>query len=183
VVDDGSSDGTAKIAARAGAAVVSHTTSRGYDAALESGFAAAVRGGFTHAVTFDGDGQHSVDDLPVVAGLLTDGWDVVVGVRPHPARVSESLFSLYTRSRYRVRDPLCGLKGYSLRLYVELGHFDSYRSIGTELLLYALRSGRRVTEVPIAVARREGRSEFGGGLKGNWRILRALILGLIASRA
>jgi glycosyltransferase involved in cell wall biosynthesis len=179
VVDDGSDDGTARVAADAGALVVRHESPRGYDAALDSGFAAAAVAGCEYVVTFDADGQHPAALVPRFLDLLGAGNDVVVGVRPAFARVSERLFGAYTRSRYGVRDPLCGMKGYSIRLYTDVGHFDCYRSIGTELLLTALRERRRVAQIPVPIAPREGKSGFGGALRGNWRIARALALGLV----
>ena len=179
VVDDGSSDRTGALAGRAGAQVLRHQMPRGYDAALETGFAEAARLGFRFAITFDADGQHNASALPEFVRLLECGNDVVVGVRPRFARVSERLFALYTRSRYGVRDPLCWLKGYSLRLYAELGHFDSYRSIGTELMLYAARTGRSLAQVRVDIASRHGASGFGGSLRGNWRIARALGITLV----
>jgi glycosyltransferase involved in cell wall biosynthesis len=179
VVDDGSDDGTARVAAEAGAVVVGHARPRGYDAALDSGFAAAAAAGCDYVVTFDADGQHPAALIPVFLDLLESGNDVVVGVRPAFARVSERLFGACTRLRYGVSDPLCGMKGYSVRLYADVGHFDCYRSIGTELLLTALRERRRVAQVPVPIAPREGKSGFGGALRGNWRIARALALGFV----
>ena len=58
VVDDCSEDETASLARSAGAVVVCHETNRGYDGALNSGFAEADRRGCSYVVTFDGDGQH-----------------------------------------------------------------------------------------------------------------------------
>jgi glycosyltransferase involved in cell wall biosynthesis len=179
VVDDGSDDGTARVAAGAGAVVVRHSSPRGYDAALDSGFAAAAAAGCEYVVTFDADGQHPAALVPKFLELLESGNDVVVGIRPTFARVSERVFGAYTRLRYGVRDPLCGMKGYSVRLYTDVGHFDCYRSIGTELLLAALRERRRVAQIPVPIVPREGKSGFGGALRGNWRIARALALGVV----
>jgi hypothetical protein len=90
------------------------------------------------------------------------------------------MFSLAGRALWGIADPLCGMKCYSMRVYEELGHFDSYRSIGTELAIFAARNGRRVENIPIRTLPRCGSSRFGAGWRANRRILRALLCGLAA---
>ncbi len=62
-VDDGSADESAALARAAGADVVRHPINLGQGAALETGIRRALRDPLTqYVVTFDADGQHSVDD-------------------------------------------------------------------------------------------------------------------------
>ncbi len=180
VVDDGSSDGTRERAAEAGATVVRHEHNQGYDGALNSGFAAAAAAGARHIITFDADGQHDAGLLPVVAARLHGGDDLVIGVRSSPARAAEWLFGFYTRLRFGLSDPLCGLKGYSAQLYRELGHFDSYHSIGTELMLHGMRSGKRFTTLAVPIAPRHGAPRFAQRWRANAKIARALWMAVIS---
>ena len=63
-VDDGSSDGSAEAARRAGATVIAHPMNLGQGAALQTGITWAKRkGDLDYLITFDGDGQHKVDDV------------------------------------------------------------------------------------------------------------------------
>ena len=63
-VDDGSSDGSAEAARRAGATVIAHPMKLGQGAALQTGITWAKRkGDLDYMITFDGDGQHKVDDV------------------------------------------------------------------------------------------------------------------------
>ena len=64
VVDDGSSDATADVAASAGATVLSQYPNQGKGAALRAGFARAIADGALAVVTLDGDGQHDPAELP-----------------------------------------------------------------------------------------------------------------------
>src|SRR5882762_9359840 len=64
VVDDGSNDRTAALAKEAGAEVLTHQTTRGKGAALQTGCAHALERGFKWALTMDGDGQHLPEDIP-----------------------------------------------------------------------------------------------------------------------
>jgi glycosyltransferase involved in cell wall biosynthesis len=64
VIDDGSSDQTAEIAAENGAMVLRHDRNRGKGMALRTGFDYALRNGYELIVTMDSDGQHDPLDLP-----------------------------------------------------------------------------------------------------------------------
>ena len=82
-VDDGSLDGSARIAAEAGAAVVRHPYNMGQGAALKTGIDYALRDPhMRQVVTFDSDGQHQVDDAAAMIVLReSEGVDLVLGSR------------------------------------------------------------------------------------------------------
>lgn len=83
VVNDGSTDGTAKVAQDAGAAVVSLPFNVGVGGAMRTAFLYARREGYQAMVQVDADGQHDPADLDrLLVGL--DGADIVVGTRFHP---------------------------------------------------------------------------------------------------
>ena len=176
VVDDASSDGTAAQAEHAGAVVVRLDENRGYGGAIDAGFAEALARGFRYAVTSDGDGQHEPRDVAAFVQLLArDGFDLVIGIRHGRHRLLERVCAWYSRIRFGVVDPLCGLKGYDLRYFAEYGGFDRRRSVGTELMTYALRHGARWTQQPITLHERgHGSSRFYADVRANLRILRSL---------
>lgn len=176
VVDDGSTDETATLACEAGAIVVSHGVNRGYDAALNTGFAEAASRGFAAVVTLDADGQHDPSLVTQFIAALEDGADVVLGVRDKRPRFAEHIFGFYTLLRFGIADPLCGLKGYRIDVYRALGHFDSYGSVGTELMLFAARRGLHIIQVPFHVGCRTDAPRFGRLLSANHRILRAMVI-------
>ncbi|MDD9943018.1 MAG: glycosyltransferase family 2 protein [Myxococcales bacterium] len=181
VVDDGSSDGTAELAQREGAQVLRHSENRGYDAAINTGLAAAQAKGARIAITFDADGQHDPAQISVFAALLADQADVVIGKRAVYPRLGERIFGAYARLRFGVGDPLCGMKGYRLAVYQGLGHADCYGSLGTELVFWAARRGCRIVEVEVPIAQRNGTSRFGSDLRVNARILKVLGRSLVGA--
>lgn len=181
VVDDASGDRTRQAAEEAGAVVVRHEANQGYDGALNSGFAEAERRGFEYVVTLDADGQHDASLIRRFVELLQDSCDLVVGIRPARARWGEKVFCFVARHVYGLRDPLCGMKGYRMSLYRRRGHFDCYRSIGTELSLFAARKRLQIAQVPVPILHRtDGATRFGRSWKAEWKILRALLRGLVA---
>jgi glycosyltransferase involved in cell wall biosynthesis len=82
-VDDGSSDDSVSEARLGGAVVVKHPINLGQGAALRTGLDYALRQpGADFFVTFDSDGQHSVDDAMGMVKRLSKGdLDIVVGSR------------------------------------------------------------------------------------------------------
>jgi glycosyltransferase involved in cell wall biosynthesis len=181
VVDDGSTDGTAQVAMAAGAIVIRHVRNLGYDAALQTGLFKAIELGFDYGITLDADGQHAPHTLSAFIGLLNAGADLVIGRREHSQRFAEAVFALMGRCLWRIDDPLCGMKGYKLTYLERLGHFDAYRSIGTEFAIRAARTGLIIVNVPIPTAPRQGESRFGTGWRPNLKILRALCYGLYSA--
>src|SRR5438034_11284635 len=87
VVDDGSSDATAAVAADCGAYVLRHLTNLGVGAATRTGLRAALTLGANIIVTMDGDGQHDPAEIERLVRCLVEGpFDVVIGSRlltPH----------------------------------------------------------------------------------------------------
>lgn len=178
VVDDGSSDETGPLAKAAGAAVVRHEANRGYDQALNSGFVRAEELGCEYVITMDADGQHDPGILKAFIRALDEGADVVTGIRDRRQRFAEHVFSWVASAKWGVRDPLCGMKGYRIKTYKELGHFDSYDSIGSELTLYAAKRGKNVVQLNVKTRERVDAPRFGRRFSANMRILRALWIGI-----
>jgi glycosyltransferase involved in cell wall biosynthesis len=183
VVNDGSTDNTEQLARGAGAIVVGHRLNSGYDKALASGLARAVAEGFDFAITADGDGQHQPTNIETVLCELSDGADLVVGVRDRFQRFSETLFSILASRLWGISDPLCGMKGYRLSRLRGVNSLQSYSSIGTELVIRAVRSGWNIKQIPVSTRDRKDQSRFGVGVYANWVILRAMLLGLFRAKA
>ncbi len=81
VVDDGSTDATAAVAAREGAICLELPFNLGIGGALRTGFRYAVDNGYDRALQFDADGQHDATQIPALLAELDRGADMVVGTR------------------------------------------------------------------------------------------------------
>ena len=84
VVDDGSTDDTAKLPKTAGAIVYSHPYNIGNGAAVKSGIRAATG---DILVFMDGDGQHDPADIETMLAHFPD-YDMVVGARSSSGQAS-----------------------------------------------------------------------------------------------
>lgn len=82
VVNDGSADRTAEVAASAGATVVTLPQNLGIGGAMQTGYRFAAAGGYEIAVQVDADGQHKPEELGKIIGPIVRGEaDMVVGSR------------------------------------------------------------------------------------------------------
>lgn len=161
VVDDGSGDATAEMAAAAGARVITFRRNRGKGAAVRAGLLSAA--GATLAFT-DADLSYPPAQLLGLMAEVEAGWDVVVGSRRHIdtrtlvragrlREVSGRVFNLATRAVLAggYGDTQCGLKAFSGpagRLLARSGRIDGF-AFDVELLFLAERLGMRVREVPV----------------------------------
>ena len=103
VVDDGSRDGTADVAAEHGAVVARHVINRGGGAALRTGYRLMVESGAEVVVTLDADGQHLPSEMERLVKPVLDG-EVDVA---HGSRVlgQADRNTLSPRARHRLLQP------------------------------------------------------------------------------
>ncbi len=175
VVDNGSTDGSAKIALNLGARVVMEP-SRGFGAACFTGLRAAT----TEVVCFmDCDGSLDSGDLPLVATPVVAGdADLVLGARRttetgawplHARLANRALTRLMARRLGAGVHDLGPMRAARREPLLELGLTDRRFGWPLEMLLRATAAGWRILEVPVAYAPRIGRSKVTGTARGTAR--------------
>ena len=184
VVDDGSDDGTDRVAAAAGARVLRLAANGGKGAAIRSGIA-QVRGKLV--VLIDGDGQDDPAEMPALLAPLGAGADLVVGSRFlghfEPGAITPVnhwgnrfltgvINALFGTSLTDTQAGFKALRATMMRgVHLTADRFD----IEVDLLLGVLCAGGRVVEVPVRrAARAHGDSRldsFRDGLRIFRRIL------------
>ena len=180
VVDNGSRDATAAVAAAHGA-VVAEEPQRGYGAACLRGLARARELGASVVVLLDADGSDDPDDVPRLLAALRDGAELALGVRTRDTteagamtrtqRFGNWLAPLLMRAivgaGYHDMPPLKAIRREALD---RLALTDTGHGFTIELLLRAHRAGLRVAEVPARCrSRRGGKSKVSGTLVGSTR--------------
>ncbi|MDR3511220.1 MAG: glycosyltransferase family 2 protein [Caulobacteraceae bacterium] len=181
VVDDRSTDGSGQVA-RAGGARVIDSASRGYDGALDTGLRQAWTDGYRFVVTMDADGEHDPAILAQFRAAFEQGADLVCGFRPRPQRAAEYAVGLIGVLRFRIRDLLCGMKGYSRRVLERYYESGLPLSVNMAPAMLWRRAGGSVAEVAVTGTPRLDRPRFGRALKANWAIWRAFRTALAQTR-
>jgi glycosyltransferase involved in cell wall biosynthesis len=170
VVDNGSTDGSADVAAAHGAQVV-HEPRRGFGSACHAGLLAATG----DIVCFmDADASLDPVELPKVVGLLA-GADLVLGRRrpvtrrawPLHARIGNALIA----RRFGMRD-IGPMRAVRRERLLKLDLTDRRSGYPLEMVLRAVRRGWRVTETDVTYRPRTGRSKVTGTVRGTLQAVR-----------
>ena len=186
VADNGSTDGSIKIAEELGARVV-HVPIRGYGAACAYGSEAAEG---RYIVMGDSDDSYDFSDLGPFLERLREGWDLVMGNRfrggiksgampwknrwignPVLTGIGRLFFSSY------IGDFHCGLRGYSKEAFRKMNLRSMGMEFASEMVIKAHLMGLRIAEVPTVLAP-DGRSRppHLRPWRDGWRHLRLMLL-------
>jgi glycosyltransferase involved in cell wall biosynthesis len=171
VVDDGSTDGTADAARRAGATVISTPFNLGVGGAMRIGFRYARSHGYASLVQVDADGQHDPRDIPRLVEVLQQGPEphVVIGARfsgtgefavPWARRLAMRLLAVYLShvTRTTLTDVTSGFRAHNrsaIELFAETYPAD-YLADTVESLVISTRTGGHVSQVAVAMRPRYG---------------------------
>ena len=159
VVDDGSTDNTARVAELAGATVIRHDENRGKGAAIQSILAEAKKRNPDILVLLDADSQHDPNEIPVLIKPISEGFDLVIGSReaqkdktPRYRRIGQKVLLRSTRlaSKTNISDSESGFRALSPKAIKELDLKARGFAIESEMITRAADKNLKITEVPIS---------------------------------
>jgi glycosyltransferase involved in cell wall biosynthesis len=163
VIDDGSSDDTARLARVAGANVIAHSENLGLGTAFRSGLRSAIENNADIMVTVDGDGQFDTRQIPQLVQPILDGrCDLSLCSRfKDPAllpamprskvignNIVAKLVSRMTGKRFY--DVSCGFRAYNEACMVRLNLMGMF-TYTHEVIMELVFQGLRAHEVPLPV--------------------------------
>jgi glycosyltransferase involved in cell wall biosynthesis len=182
VVDNGSEDGSGRIAREAGARVIDEPR-RGYGQAYLTGFDAA-RGDYV--VMIDADLTYDFHDIPRFVNQLDEGADLVMGnrlddVQPGAmsilSRIGNPILSGFLNLLYRtpIGDAHCGMRAFRRDLLPSLALRSTGMEFASEMVIRASKENLDVRELPIALHVRGGESKL-SPFRDGWRHLRLMLV-------
>ncbi len=160
VVDDGSSDANIEnLLAGLKVVVLRHEQNRGKGAALRSAFSYIHKQQGDYAITLDGDGQHSPDDIPAFLAqleedvILLGNREKITGEMPGRSRFGRrfSDFWVWLETGTFLRDTQSGFRAYPVKYVVQLPLRCRYYDFEIEVIARAAWAGLRFKQVPIKV--------------------------------
>ncbi|MET8357549.1 glycosyltransferase family 2 protein [Micromonospora sp. NPDC005171] len=166
VVDDGSTDRTAAVAAAAGAKVAKLPYNLGVGGAMRLGYRYARDNNYDVAIQIDADGQHDPRYVPKLVDLLDDN-DLVIGARfagegdynvRGPRRWAMVMLSavLSRVAHTKLTDTTSGFRAANRRVIEMFASWYPAEYLGdtVETLVHTARRGYRIRQVPVAMRKR-----------------------------
>jgi glycosyltransferase involved in cell wall biosynthesis len=191
VINDGSTDHTAREALAAGAMVISHPFNLGVGAAIRTGLRVAASQGRTYVLQLDADGQHEPAEAQRLLDRVQSGEaDLVVGSRFESgytvSRVRGAMMSLLSRTvsrrvGVRIDDTTSGFRAFGPRA-IELfsRHYPTmYLSDTVEALLLASDADLTVAVQPVKMHPRQGGQPSSGRLRSALQLSRVWVVILL----
>jgi len=168
VINDGSTDNTAAIAAESKAAVVSLPFNCSLGSAEITGFMYAAENKYDITFRVDADGQHIPSEINKLAKPIINGQaDMVIGSRqnyrfPLARKIGSLIFSLVVRLITGLNIPDCtsGFRAFNLAAinFLKANYADDYAEVDSIISL--TQAGFRVTQVPVTMRCRAGGNSY-----------------------
>lgn len=189
VINDGSSDGTSRVARDSGlVGVIDLPNNLGIGGAVQTGFKYAARNGYAVAVQFDADGQHLAGEIPgLVAALRDREAGMVIGSRfleesagyrsTFIRRIGIRLFQLVNSllTGQRITDNTSGFRAYDRQAIEFLARHYPVDYPEPEAVILLGRNGFRITEIFVRMRERQGGDSSIRGVAGVYYMAKVLL--------
>jgi glycosyltransferase involved in cell wall biosynthesis len=159
VVDDGSTDSTARIGRELRVALLQHPENRGKGRALRTGFTYVIEHGYEAVITIDADGQHDAAEIPRFVERYRKGSsDIIIGSRASQFNEMPWLRCFWNRlgakavsrlTKTLITDSQSGYRLIRADVIRDLKLTTSTYETEMELLIKACKKGYGVVSIPI----------------------------------
>jgi len=148
-----------------GVVVINHKKNLGYGGSIRSLFLKAKEMGLEALITFDGDGQHRIEDIDVVLEQIkNNNADIVIGSRflneknsqnvPRYRKIGIKTITKISNlsSKSNLTDSQSGFRAYNKKALEKITPSDFGMGVSTEILIKAAKAELRIIEVPITIS-------------------------------
>lgn len=168
VINDGSTDGTARICQEKGYNLLDLPVNLGLAGCFQAGMKYAYKKEYQYVVQFDGDGQHRPEFIEPMRQKMEEGYDLVIGSRFLNSRKNFSMRMIGSRlitaaiwltTGVKLTDPTSGMRMFNQEMIREFALSLNYGP-EPDTVSYLLKQGAKVAEVPVVIGQREGGESY-----------------------
>lgn len=195
VVNDGSTDSTARLCREEGFNLLDLPVNLGLAGCFQAGMKYAYYKGYEAAIQFDGDGQHKPEYIKPMKDKMDEGYDIVIGSRfagrEQDCRGEKSPSSLKggrlrkigsrmigmaiaLTTGVRITDPTSGMRMFSRSMIREFALELNYGP-EPDTISYLLKQGARIAEIPVVIEERTAGESYLRPTVAVWYMTRILL--------
>lgn len=183
IINDGSSDNTAKLCRKKGYELIDLPVNLGLAGAFQTGLKYAYRKGYDYALQFDADGQHRPEFIEPMLQKMQEGYDIVIASRfvtekkPHTMRMlGSNLISAAMKltTGRQVKDPTSGMRLFNKKMIAEFALNLNYGP-EPDTISYLLKQGATIAEVQAKMDERIAGESYLNLTKSMMYMLRMLL--------
>lgn len=183
IINDGSSDNTAKLCRKKGYELIDLPVNLGLAGAFQTGLKYAYRKGYDYALQFDADGQHRPEFIEPMLRKMQEGYDIVIASRfvtekkPHTMRMlGSNLISAAMKltTGRQVKDPTSGMRLFNKKMIAEFALNLNYGP-EPDTISYLLKQGATIAEVQAKMDERIAGESYLNLTKSMMYMLRMLL--------
>jgi len=172
VIDDHSSDKTQKIIKKLKIKFIRNKKNLGYEETVLKGIKHLLKKKYKYIATFDADDEHDPKFFENLNRYKK--FDLIIGKREKFNRISEYIFSFFTKKLYKIEDPLSGLKVYSCNILKKI-YLNNERLLNTFLIFKIINQKGKIFHKKLIVKKRQDNSRIGYSIFVNIYIIICLL--------
>jgi len=175
VIDDASTDNTKKILKKNRIKFFSNSVNQGYEKSLIDGFKFILKNfkKKKYILTLDADAEFQADGISKLISLIKKkNLDLVIGQRSKFNRFSEIFLNYFFFKKYKIKDPISGLKIYKIKFLKEIIKELSFSMFLVDIVCLFKKMNLKVKNIEVSVKKRLDKPRVGNYLNSNLKILK-----------
>lgn len=175
IIDDCSTDGTHSFLIINKLRFIRNKTNIGYERSLIKGFKYLIKKNYKYIFTIDGDGEHPINSIKrIYLKAKSANADLVICNRKTKNRYLEIILSFLFFIRYKIRDPLSGMKLYSSKKLKKVLKKIDYNDFLVDVIVLFKKRNFKILNYNIITQKKIGYSKIGSAFAIQIKILRLL---------
>lgn len=164
IIDDNSTDGTQELLKKNKIKYIRNTKNIGYEKSIIKGFK-NIKKNIDYVLTIDGDGEHPINNIKKILNFAKkNNADLVVCNRNKFNRFLEKVFSYFFYIRYKIKDPLSGMKLYYMPSLKKILSKTDKNNFLVDIIINSIKKNFIIKNYNISSQKKIGSSKIGNSI-------------------